>query len=247
MTGRSDVIALNIQREYYDEYWRTHALHLIPDEVLRLAEILKAIALVMPSFKGRSIKICDLGSGRGWLSAELAKFGSVTAVDLSTEAVRVASERWPEVQFSQADILNWRPEESFDLVVTSEVIEHVPDHNKFRQTVSHLLRNGGYVILTTPNGSVKKAWDIGNQGHQIIENWLTLKQLSTLFSACEVLSHKVFILDFSYVGLFRFTSAPKLLKLLSALGLIRTYDFVREMLGLGLYQIFVGKFHKNTQ
>ena len=245
MTNGAGVIPLSIQREYYDEYWRTHALHLNVAEVLRLAEILKAIALVMPTFKGGGIRICDLGSGRGWLSAELAKFGSVTAVDLSPAAVSAATQRWPQVRFLQADILNWRPKECFDLVVTSEVIEHVPDHKKFQETVSFLLREGGYLILTTPNGSVKKAWDVGNQGTQIIENWLTRKQLRRLFDAFEVLGHKVFFLDFSYVGLFRVASAPKLLKLLGTMGLIRIYDLARELLGMGLYQVFVGKFPKS--
>lgn len=233
------------QRDYYDEYWRTHELGLIPDEVTRLAEILHAIALILPELKGKQIRICDLGCGRGWLSAELAKFGSVTGVDLSPGAVAAASERWPHVRFQSADIMSWRPEEHFDLVVSSEVIEHVPDHGKFADTVRHLLRQGGFLVLTTPNGRVKAEWDAGDQGQQMIENWLTPGSLRQLFSSFEVLMHKMFILDFSYVGIFRVTSAPKLLRLLRTLKLIKIYDLVRESLGLGLYQIFVARLPKN--
>lgn len=232
---------LSSQRVYYDEYWQSHKFDLIPDEVLRLAEILKAIAQLMPNFLGQDIKICDLGCGRGWLSAELTKFGSVTGVDLSPKAINAASQRWPNVRFLSADILTWRPDESFDLIVSSEVIEHVPSPKQFAETIHHLLRKGGYLVLTTPNGSVKAAWDAGNQGQQIIENWLSLRQLRHLFPSFEVLSHKVFILDFSYSRIFRLTSAPKLLRVLRTLRLIRVYDFVREFCGLGLYQIFVGK------
>jgi len=247
MTGNLENIPISSQRDFYDEYWRTHKIRLIPDEVLRLAEVLRAIALVMANFGGRDIKICDLGCGRGWLSAELSKFGQVTGVDLSPDAVAAARQRWPQVHFLTADILTWRPDERFDIVVTSEVIEHVPDHQKFANTVVHLLRDGGYLVLTTPNGSVKAAWDAGNQGAQIIENWLSLPQLRRLLTQFDVLSHKVFILDFSYVGIFRVTSAPKLLKALRFFRLIRVYDFVRELLGIGLYQIFVGQLHKKVE
>jgi hypothetical protein len=121
----------------------------------------------------------------------------------------------------------------------------VPDHGLFAETVRHLLRNGGFLILTTPNGRVKKAWDASNGGSQIIENWLKPAELRRLFAPAKVLQHKVFILDFSYVGLFRITSAPKLLKLLSTAGAGKLYDFARESIGLGLYQILVAQFAAN--
>ncbi|MBK8744990.1 methyltransferase domain-containing protein [Propionivibrio sp.] len=244
MENTSDQVPLKDQRTYYDNYWRTHKLGLIPDEVTRLAEILHAVALILPNFKNREIRICDLGCGRGWISAELSKFGTVTAVDLSPQAIQSASERWPQVDFQSADILTWRPDDSFDLVVTSEVIEHVPDHKLFADTVSHLLRNGGYLILTTPNGKVKRAWDAINGGSQIIENWLKPAELRQLFSLFKILRYKVFILDFSYVGIFRITSAPKLLRLINLAGIGKVYDLIREWLRLGLYQILVARFEK---
>lgn len=247
MNSKPEAPPVSTQRDYYDQYWRTHEHNLSAHEVLRLAEILAAIARFVPNSPGQGLKICDLGCGRGWLAAELTKFGSVTAVDLSPEAVAAASLRWPQVRFLAANILSWRPEEHFDLVVSSEVIEHVPDHQQFADTVRYLLRDGGYLVLTTPNGGVKAAWDAGNQGQQIIENWLTLGQLRRLLAPVQVLDHRVFILDFAYVRLFRFTSAPKLLKLLQAIGLIRLYDFIRELLDLGLYQILVGRIAKSVE
>lgn len=244
MENTSDQVPLKDQRAYYDNYWRTHKLGLIPDEVTRLAEIFHAVALILPNFKTREIRICDLGCGRGWISAELSKFGTVTAVDLSPQAIQSASERWPQVDFQSTDILTWRPDDSFDLVVTSEVIEHVPDHKLFADTVSHLLRNGGYLILTTPNGKVKRAWDAINGGSQIIENWLKPAELRQLFSLFKILRYKVFILDFSYVGIFRITSAPKLLRLINLAGIGKVYDLIRDWLRLGLYQILVARFEK---
>lgn len=44
------------------------------------------------------------------------------------------------------------PGESFDLVVSVEVIEHVEEDEKFVSEVNRVLKPGGSLILTTPNG-----------------------------------------------------------------------------------------------
>ena len=42
----------------------------------------------------------------------------------------------------------------FDLVIASEVIEHVYDRRKFLSDISNLCRPGGLVIFTTINNSI---------------------------------------------------------------------------------------------
>lgn len=44
------------------------------------------------------------------------------------------------------------PGESFDLVVSVEVLEHVEDDNTFVSEISRVLKPGGRFIMTTPNG-----------------------------------------------------------------------------------------------
>jgi SAM-dependent methyltransferase len=43
------------------------------------------------------------------------------------------------------------PDESFELVVLTEVIEHLENHRAALSEVARVLRPGGYLILTTPN------------------------------------------------------------------------------------------------
>lgn len=229
-------------QRYYDAYWANHDQRLNAHEITRLAEILRGIALITENTGKTPMKICDLGCGRGWISNELSKFGSVIGVDLSETGVSGAQTRWPNVEYRVADITKWRPDEKFDLVVSSEVIEHVPDQQAFSQTVRHLLRDGGHIILTTPNAKVKKGWDAGAHGAQLVEQWLSLKGLRDLFPGLTVLDQHTFIFDFSYQGIFRVTSAPKILSVLKKLGVIPLYDAARNMFNMGLYQIMVGKY-----
>jgi SAM-dependent methyltransferase len=44
------------------------------------------------------------------------------------------------------------PNESFDLAVSVEVIEHVEEDERFVSEISRVLKNGGIFLLTTPNG-----------------------------------------------------------------------------------------------
>lgn len=230
------------QIDYYNHYWRERVLKLNPAQICRLAEILKAISNIK-DINTKNFDICDLGCGIGWLSNELVKFGDVMGVDLSPVGVQLASDRWKSVKaFEAQNILEWRPDTQFDIVVSSEVIEHILDKQSFMATVNSIVKTGGYLILTTPNGKAKKAWDGGDQGAQMIEDWVTPKELKRLISDnFDIIYLHTFYNDFAYNRIYRILSAPKLLKILNVLGLMELYDGVRNYFKLGLYQIVIAK------
>ncbi|HET7086102.1 MAG TPA: methyltransferase domain-containing protein [Rhizomicrobium sp.] len=235
---------LSTHRAYYNEFWGNHAVAPDSAEVERLAEILLEFSYAMDHLAphGQRPRICDFGCGRGWLSAEFARFGDVTGVDLSSEGVRLAAERWPHIRFVAADLTRWRPGETFDLVVSSEVIEHVEDQAAFVATLGQVVRPGGYVILTTPTARAKQAYFGLGWEPQPIEAWLSSAQLKGLFARdFRVLRHRTYFFDFAHTGIYRLSNSGKLKRAFKALGLRHLYEGLQRNFDLGVTQIILAR------
>jgi 2-polyprenyl-3-methyl-5-hydroxy-6-metoxy-1,4-benzoquinol methylase len=78
----------------------------------------------------------------------------VTGVDQSPDGVTLARKAYPDIRFEVAsiyeDIGQRLGETDFDLVVSSEVIEHLYFPRKLLQNARLVLRPGGTIIVTTP-------------------------------------------------------------------------------------------------
>lgn len=105
---------------------------------------------------GRSdLDILEVGCGAGWLCPSLKTFGRVTATDLSEGVLREASARVPDVKFIAGDFMALDlGAETFDAIVTLEVLSHVADHAAFIAKLARLLRPGGTLVLATQNRPV---------------------------------------------------------------------------------------------
>jgi 2-polyprenyl-3-methyl-5-hydroxy-6-metoxy-1,4-benzoquinol methylase len=103
--------------------------------------------------KGR---LLDLGCGNGSLSHELSKLGfEVHGLDRSESGIQLAREAFPDVQFRLGDVEtdlvpHAFPAESFDVVVSTEVVEHVFNPRQFMENAFQLLKPSGHFILSTP-------------------------------------------------------------------------------------------------
>ncbi|HWE09403.1 MAG TPA: class I SAM-dependent methyltransferase [Solirubrobacteraceae bacterium] len=134
-------------RDYYEELWER-----LPDDPdapdLELRRRF-ARANISPSDR-----VLDLGSGAGSLTGDLRRAAaSVVGVDVAETALQRARRRHPEVSFLRAEIDGRLPVEdnSFDVVWSSEVIEHVADTARWMSEVRRVLRPGGRLLVTTPS------------------------------------------------------------------------------------------------
>jgi len=95
--------------------------------------------------------ICDLGCGNGHISGRLATLGyNVTGVDASESGIQIARRTYPGVEFVHALLDRDLQIGQFDLVISSDVIEHLYRPSDLLEATSSLLKPGGQVLLGTP-------------------------------------------------------------------------------------------------
>ena len=92
-----------------------------------------------------------VGCGRGWFLDEARKRGwKVYGTEYSEKAIEICEMSGIEMKKGQlnADLFE---SESFDIVTSFEVIEHINNPNDDLKEVYKLLRQGGLYYCTTPN------------------------------------------------------------------------------------------------
>lgn len=97
----------------------------------------------------------EVGPGSGVYLPTLAGLaGEVVATDIQREYLdraRIELARFPNLSFLVDDICDSRlPASSFDLVLCTEVVEHIADSAAALRSIGRLLRPGGHLVLSTP-------------------------------------------------------------------------------------------------
>jgi 2-polyprenyl-3-methyl-5-hydroxy-6-metoxy-1,4-benzoquinol methylase len=142
---------------------------------------LRTIGETMEELRIRDAKIMEAGCGTGWLSAKLSEFGEVTACDLGSEIIDTAQKEYPHIKFLSGDVQTLDlPTNYFDVVVTSEVLAHVPDQPAFVQRLADLLKPGGFLFLTTQNKYVFERTANISPPDGWIRQWVTMKTLKSM-------------------------------------------------------------------
>ena len=106
--------------------------------------------------------VLDIGCGNARDIARIAKYGGqVVGVDISAGMVAAAGQELDRMgvsgitlQVGDATSLDF-PDASFDKILCSEVIEHIPDASQALREMWRVLRPEGSLVLSTPN---KGSW-----------------------------------------------------------------------------------------
>ncbi len=101
-------------------------------------------------------QVLDVGCGGGILAESLSKAGaSVTGIDLSTKALKVAElhqlESGTTVRYRSisAEDLAKEESQSYDVVTCMEMLEHVPNPASVVQACANLCKPGGHIFFST--------------------------------------------------------------------------------------------------
>ena len=105
---------------------------------------------------GNEGTVLDLGCGNGSLSHEMSKLGvEVYGIDRSESGIEIARNAFPQVRFFLGDVeedLSPDPfqSERFDVVESTEVVEHLYHPRRLVQNAFRLLKPSGHFIISTP-------------------------------------------------------------------------------------------------
>jgi len=119
---------------------------------------LKFISNNLPSNNGESLNILEIGCGNGNISYQLARNGHhVTGIDICQTTINTANEKFGDtlgLQFKvvNAELLTSGENEKYDVIVCSEVLEHLHHPDKLVSNFKNLLNKDGLALVTVPNG-----------------------------------------------------------------------------------------------
>lgn len=99
--------------------------------------------------------VLDIACGSGFGSYLIATKGDakyIVGVDLDQNALRYAEHRYghDRIYHICADATKFTSEKQFDVIVSFETIEHIPNYSDFIENLNGLLNHNGTLIISTP-------------------------------------------------------------------------------------------------
>lgn len=239
-------------RQYYDvKFGEATEIALNAEEAERW-QVIKNILDTHPTDRnGEKISILDFGCGDGRFAKLLNHYGQISGVDISEKAISKARRNVPEGEFHVADLSSDKIVEQlggqFDVIVSTEVIEHVFDQQHFLENIRHLLSNRGIFILTTPNGKCYRHYfgSAERKFGQAYEWWLNPQTLQQMMieSGLKVKIRSSFNNDWIFKRRTKswlwIIGNRYFYIFLKATGLLRLFKRAFKGLEMGLYSLFV--------
>ena len=128
------------------------------------------------------LRVLEIGCGVGGITLPVAALGCrVRAIDIDEEDVaqlrgRLKRHQLDNVEVAIEDAFT-AGGETYDVVIASEVFEHVLEPDRLAKTIQAQMRPGSYLIMTTPNGygpfEFKNALTPGN----VVRRWNWLRRM----------------------------------------------------------------------
>ena len=137
--------------------------------------------------------ILDVACGTGVLFPDylLRGVGSVTAIDISPKMVKIAREKFPQVNVVCGDVETASFDRKFDCIMVYNAFPHFPDPENPIRVLTGLLKPGG--MLTVAHGMSRAAIDRHHEGHasKVSAGLMHEDDLAALFSKYLTVTTKI--------------------------------------------------------
>jgi SAM-dependent methyltransferase len=130
----------------------------------------------------RGRRVLDVGCGTGWFSRELEGAGArVVALDIGVHLLEKVAGKCGAARVAGDACRLAFPAGTFDVVVSSECIEHTIDPRLALAEMCRVLKPGGVLVVTVPNEFWRWAEVVARvlklRPYEGLENWLWQSQL----------------------------------------------------------------------
>lgn len=99
----------------------------------------------------RDMSILEIGSGTGALVNQLLSEGyNIKGTEINPNYISFAKDMFGIDLLAKKDLSSFA-DNSFDVVLSFDVFEHIPNTDEHLREVSRVLKEGGYYLLATPN------------------------------------------------------------------------------------------------
>jgi len=124
------------------------------------------------------LKILDVGCGGGLLCEPLSRLGAeITGIDASKNNIEAAKlhskEMGLNINYIHCSPENLKLQNQYDVILSMEVVEHVPDINLFIKNCTKFLKKGGVIFIATINKNLK-SYFFAILGAEYILRWLPI-------------------------------------------------------------------------
>jgi ubiquinone/menaquinone biosynthesis C-methylase UbiE len=173
------------------------------DSIMNMYDTNRRIEVIFNDFLGsenlKDKSLLDAGCGTGIFTTKAIDRGAnVTSIDIAPKLVELTKKKNPKTNAIEASLLNLPFEDNtFDYVISSDVIEHTPDPYKATKELIRVLKPGGKICITVPNRSfwffsVKIANIFKLRNYQGLENWVHYRELKEFLKKnnIEIITYK---------------------------------------------------------
>jgi trans-aconitate methyltransferase len=127
------------------------------------------LAAQLLSAMGPFDQILELACGTGTWTQILTTIGrEVTALDASPEMLALARQKTAPapVHFQQADLFQWEPSQTYDLVFFAAWLSHIPPEmlDPFFEKISRAVKPGGYIAIIDQYAPMPEDRDLVRDG-----------------------------------------------------------------------------------